>query len=106
MLFRGNTSRVGSVCTCVRPNTVWHLLSLPLTESHGSDKSNGFISSPCNPKLSLKLPLSHKHHSYAAHFPEPELDDGGYLEQGPVFSQASSALPSLLLVLSSCPFCL
>ncbi|XP_060749544.1 PHD finger protein 20b isoform X2 [Tachysurus vachellii] len=46
------------------------------SDSHSSDKSNGFSSYPCNPNLSLKLPLSHKHRSYAAHFPEPELDDG------------------------------
>lgn len=83
---------------CLCPNTVWHLLSLPLTESHSSDKSNGFSSYPCNPNQSLKLPLSHKHRAYAAHFPEPELDDGGYKAQGPVYNPASSPLPSLLLV--------
>ncbi|KAI4877243.1 hypothetical protein NFI96_014299, partial [Prochilodus magdalenae] len=46
------------------------------SDSHSSEKSTGFSSSPCNLKLSLKLPLSHKHCSYAAHFPEQELDDG------------------------------
>lgn len=96
----------------VCPNAVWHLLSLPLTDSLGSDKSNGFSLYPCNPKLPLKLPLSHKHRSYAAHFPEPELDDGGYQTQGPFFNQAFSLLPSLLLVsalifpLVSCGFSL
>ncbi|XP_066527825.1 PHD finger protein 20b isoform X2 [Hoplias malabaricus] len=46
------------------------------SDSHSSEKSTGFSSSPCNLKLSLKLPLSHKHCSYAAHCPEQELDDG------------------------------
>ncbi|KAK3547735.1 hypothetical protein QTP86_028532, partial [Hemibagrus guttatus] len=61
---------------CIKPKKKKKKKRRSKSESHSSDKSNGFSSYPCNPNQSLKLPLSHKHRSYAAHFPEPELDDG------------------------------
>ncbi|XP_053338871.1 PHD finger protein 20b isoform X2 [Clarias gariepinus] len=61
---------------CIKPKKKRKKKKWSKSDSHGSDKSNGFSSYPCNPKQSVKLPLSHKHRSYVAQFPEPELDDG------------------------------
>lgn len=67
------------------------------SDSHSSEKSTGFSSSPYNLKLSLKLPLSHKHCSYAAHCPEQELDDGedsgsDWSTESPPWSEEESEL--------------
>ncbi|XP_046725476.1 PHD finger protein 20b isoform X2 [Silurus meridionalis] len=61
---------------CIKPKKKRRKKKRSKSDSHGCDKSNGFSSYPCNPNLSLKLPPSHKHRSYAAPFSEPELDDG------------------------------
>ncbi|XP_017342813.3 PHD finger protein 20b isoform X1 [Ictalurus punctatus] len=61
---------------CIKPKKKKKKKKRSKSDTHGSDKSNGFSSYPCNPNQSIKLPLSHKHRSCAAHFPETELDDG------------------------------